>query len=97
VAETWAKLFSTTTAISHSAVKKQIRMYTDLSANDLCVEAGSGDFRQYEVYSITGTCVQSRIVSGQHFRIDLDGLKKGVYILRLRGISPSYSAKFVVR
>ena len=97
VADSWAKLFTTTTAISNSAGKKEIRIYTDISANDLCVEPGSGDYRQYEVYNISGVCVASKTIGGQHFRIDLDGLKKGIYILKLKGISPSYSAKFVVR
>lgn len=97
IGDSWARVVASgTTEVSSLGNDKQIRIFMDQSRKQLNVNLGTTGFNQYEIYSIAGSKVAGSLISQNDFSVDVNPLKSGIYVIRMKGAASSFSSKIIV-
>jgi plastocyanin len=86
-----------TTDIQLAEIANKIKVFPN-PANEfinLEIPTSLGSARSLKIYSITGTLVDSRVMSGNSYRYDLKSLKNGVYFVEIQTSARKEVLKFI--
>ena len=96
VADTWAKLLSPSTGVGSINKSESVQMFVDQSHRKLNVDTKSAEFSQLEIFSVTGTKILEEKISQSNFDVELNSLKNGIYVVRLKNSKASFSSKIIL-
>ena len=97
VADAWSKVMTATTEAITIDNERNVFVFMNQSHKQLVVNLADNSLKQFEIYSITGTKVYGKLVSENNFTVDLNGMTRGIYFIRLSGATSTYSRKFIIQ
>jgi hypothetical protein len=76
--------------------KQEVRLYPNPAGDKVFVELSKPCAATVDVFSITGSKIQSYSINGSHM-LDLNGLSSGSYLVKITGVDFILNQKFVIR